>query len=450
MAIKEFDVFVIGTGSSGKTIAFDCAAAGMKVAIADNREYGGTCANHGCDPKKVLAGATEIYQAAKNLEGKGFIDIPTVDWESLQQYKQTFTSAVPAANEKRLIKAGITLYHQSPKFLDENTLSVEGKTVKAKKIVIATGLKSLELKIQGREYLKTSDDFLSLEKLPKEITFIGGGYIGMELAHIAARCGAKVTIIQSGDAVLKDFDKDLTEKLVEVSKEIGIKIVFGARVNKVEKLQKNFRVSYKTEDKIESIITELVINSAGRVPSIDDLDLTKGNVDFEKRGITVNEFLQNTGNPNVYACGDVAASAYPPLTPTANLEAQILSENIRKGNKLKLPKIVIPSVVHCIPQLAMVGISESEIKSETDKYQINFKDVPHWFSAKHKNEAEYMFKVIINKEKQTIVGAHVLASNAGELINLFTLAINQQMTISEIKNMVFAYPTWGSDMKSML
>ncbi|HLV42977.1 MAG TPA: FAD-dependent oxidoreductase, partial [Brumimicrobium sp.] len=129
MAIKEFDVFVIGTGSSGKKIAFDCAADGMKVAIADNREFGGTCANRGCDPKKVLAGVTEIYQSAKNLEGKGFLDIPKIDWESLQKYKQTFTGAVPAANEKRLVKAGITLYHQSPKFLDENTLSVEGKTV---------------------------------------------------------------------------------------------------------------------------------------------------------------------------------------------------------------------------------------------------------------------------------------------------------------------------------
>ena len=450
MAIKEFDVFVIGTGSSGKKIAFDCAADGMKVAIADNREFGGTCANRGCDPKKVLAGVTEIYQSAKNLEGKGFLDIPKIDWESLQKYKQTFTGAVPAANEKRLVKAGITLYHQSPKFLDENTLSVEGKTVKAKRIVIATGLTSLVLKIPGREHLKVSDDFLNLETLPKEITFIGGGYIGMELAHIAARCGAKVTVIQSGDQILKGFDKDLTDQLAEISKELGIHILFGARVNKVEKLQKNYRVFYETEGDVKSIVTEMVFNSAGRVPSIDDLDLENGNVDIEKRGVSVNEYLQNTGNPNVYACGDVAASVYPPLTPTANLEAKILSENIRKGNKLKLPNIVIPSVVHCIPQLAMVGLSESDIVGKSEHYQVNYEEVPHWFSAKHKNEVDYSYKVIIDKKKQTIVGAHILASNAGELINMFTLAINQQLTISELKNMVFAYPTWGNDIKGML
>ena len=450
MAIKEFDVFVIGTGSSGKRIAFDCAAMGMKVAIADNREYGGTCANRGCDPKKVLSGVTEVYQAAKNLENKGLTSVPKIDWNSLQEFKQNFTSPVPIVNERRLIKAGISLYHQSPKFLDENTLSVEGKTVKVKKVVIATGLVPVELKIRGREYLKGSDDFLNLETLPDKITFIGGGYIGMELAHIAARCGAKVTVIQSGEAILKGFDKDLTDKLASVSEDLGIQILLGSRVNKVERLQKNYRVSYEKEGKTKSITTEMVFNCAGRAPSIADLDLEKGKVDFGREGIVVNEFLQSPSNPNVYACGDVAATEYPALTPTANMEAKVLSENIRKGNKTTTPKVVVPSVVHCIPQLAMVGMSLSDIESEKDKYQVNFREVPNWFSSKHKNEANYLYKVIIDKEKQTIVGAHILASNAGELINLFTLAINTKVKVEEIKSMIFAYPTWGNDINGML
>lgn len=159
MAIKEYDVFVIGSGTAGKTVAYDCVSEGMTVAIADNREFGGTCANRGCDPKKVLVGITEAFQLAKNLEGKGIVEAPKIDWTSLQKYKATFTAAVPAATERDLKEAGIDMYHQSPKFLDENTLSVEGKTVKAKKIVIATGLKPFELKISGREHLRVSDDF---------------------------------------------------------------------------------------------------------------------------------------------------------------------------------------------------------------------------------------------------------------------------------------------------
>lgn len=450
MAIKEFDVFVIGTGSSGKQVAMDCAEAGMEVAIADNREYGGTCANRGCDPKKVLTGVTEIVQAAKNLKNKGLTCVPDIDWSALMKYKNTFTSAVPTVHEKELKEAGISLYHQSPKFLDKNTLSVEGKIVKVKKVVIATGLIPLELKIQGREYLKTSDDFLSLEKLPEEIIFVGGGYIGIELAHLAARCGSKVIVIQSTDRILSEFDSDLTDKLIEISKSLGIKFLFNARVTKVEKLQKNYRVSYAHGNKTETVITQMVFNTAGRVPSIAELDLDKGKVSYEEKGISVNEFMQNTSNPNVYACGDVAVSKLPPLTPTANLEAKILSENIRNGNKTKLPSLAIPSVVHCIPQIASIGLNESDITDKKNTYQINYNEVPEWFSAKHKNEANYIYKVIIEKETNLIVGAHILATNAGEIINLFSMAINQKIKVNQIKNMVYAYPTWGNDIKSML
>ncbi|WP_281681507.1 FAD-dependent oxidoreductase, partial [Zunongwangia profunda] len=178
MGIEEFDVFVIGTGTAGKGVAKDCAEAGWKVAIADNREYGGTCPNRGCDPKKVLVGITEIIERSQNMLGLGISKMPEVNWEDLQKFKYKFTGAIPAATEKDLAALGIKMYHQSPKFLDENTLSVEGKTVKTKKIVIATGNKPMPLKIPGAELMLNSDDFLELEKLPESMIFIGAGYIG--------------------------------------------------------------------------------------------------------------------------------------------------------------------------------------------------------------------------------------------------------------------------------
>ena len=145
MGIEEFDVFVIGTGTAGKSVAKECVEEGLRVAIADNREYGGTCANRGCDPKKVLVGLTEILDRAEKMKGYGITKLPEFSWKDLMQFKKTFTVAVPAATEKDMEALGIKMYHQSPKFLDENTLSVEGKTVKAKKIIIATGNKALEL-----------------------------------------------------------------------------------------------------------------------------------------------------------------------------------------------------------------------------------------------------------------------------------------------------------------
>src|SRR5690606_5565834 len=173
MAFKDYDVFIIGSGTAGKNVAKDCIAAGLKVGIADNREYGGTCANRGCDPKKVLLGITEILDRAAKMKGKGIAKIPEVSWEDAMTFKKTFVNAVPAYTEKDLKKLGIDLYHQSPKFLDENTLSVEGKTIMAKKIIIATGQVPMELKIPGREHALVSDDFLNLSSLPETMIFIG-------------------------------------------------------------------------------------------------------------------------------------------------------------------------------------------------------------------------------------------------------------------------------------
>ena len=173
MGIEHYDLFIIGTGNAGKHVAYDAVDAGMSVAIADNREYGGTCANRGCDPKKVLVGITEVLERSIDMQGKGVCDLPRIDWSDLIAFKKTFTEAVPFTTERKLEDLGIKLYHQSPKFLDEKTLSVEGKTVTADKIVIATGNIPLELKIPGREHLLISDDFLKLEALPESMIFVG-------------------------------------------------------------------------------------------------------------------------------------------------------------------------------------------------------------------------------------------------------------------------------------
>ncbi len=215
---KKYDVFVIGSGIAGQTVAKACAAAGFKTAIADRREYGGTCANRGCDPKKVLLGATEAWEVTKNLQGKGFKKRPKINWKKLQKFKRKFTGAVPKRTEEDLGKLGIKLYHQSPQFLDEKSLSVEGKTVHADKIVIATGYEPTKLPFEGAKLLRESDDFLNLKKLPKSILFIGAGYVGMEFAHMAARGGSKVTVVDLADRPLGPFDTDMVKELTEYSK----------------------------------------------------------------------------------------------------------------------------------------------------------------------------------------------------------------------------------------
>ncbi|MBI6120723.1 dihydrolipoyl dehydrogenase family protein [Salegentibacter maritimus] len=452
MGFEHFDVFVIGTGTAGKGVAKDCAKAGWKVAIADNREYGGTCPNRGCDPKKVLVGFTEIIDRTQKMKGKGITKIPQVSWSELMAFKETFVDAIPAATEKDLTGLGIKMYHQSPRFLDKNTLSVEGKTVTADKIVIATGQKPMPLKIPGEEHALLSEDFLKLEKLPETMLFIGAGYIGMEFAHIAARFGVKVTMMDFAPRPLSNFDKDMVNYIQQVSKEdLGIEFIFNAEVNEIEKLQKNFRVKAMQDGKEISAKAEIVFNTAGRVPSIDDLALEKGEVAFSNKGITVNEFLQNTTNENVYACGDVSASPGLPLTPLSSQESKIVAANLlneKASKKTDFPPQ--PTVVFTLPKLASVGLLEKEAKEQGYDYTLEHKLVPDWFNPKHINEKIYAYKTLVDNKTGLVIGAHLIGPEASEIINMFVMAMCGKLDCETLKKMIFTYPSWASDIKGMV
>jgi glutathione reductase (NADPH) len=449
MKSEQFDVFVIGSGSAGKEVVNSCVEHGMKVAIADNRAFGGTCALRGCDPKKVLLGASETYERFNKLKGKGISGDVQIDWKELQNFKNEFIESVPKATEKNLKEKGVKLYHQSPHFLNENDLLVEGKKVSAKKIVIATGQIPRPLDIAGSNHLQNSDDFLNLEELPKSIAFVGGGYIAMEFAHLAARAGSEVIIIENSAQTLNPFDEDLVKELEVETEKLGITIIHNAEVKKVEKLRKNFRVYFDKNGKEDSVKSRMVFNTSGRVPAIEALDLEKGNVAFSEEGVKVNSFLQSTTNPNVYACGDVATTGLP-LTPLASIQGSIAADNIIKENSNPIDLPVIPSVVFTIPQLATVGMSESEAKSTYKNVRVNYEKASDWFNAKRINANAYSYKILINERTDIIVGAHLLGPEASEVINLFSLAIEKEMTMEELKRIIFTYPTWGNDIKYML
>lgn len=447
--IQKFDVFVIGSGIAGQTVAKTCAKAGLKTAMADKREYGGTCANRGCDPKKVLLGATEILERAEHLKDKGIYKLPKLKWKDLQKFKRKFTKSIPKKTEEELTNAGITLYHQSPKFLDNQTLSIEGKAVEADKIVIATGYEPRPLSFKGSKYLKSSDDFLNLKKLPKSIVFLGGGYVGMEFAHMAARAGSEVTVIETRERTLTPFDSDLVEQLTEYSKKIGIRFIFKAETISVERLLKNYKLTYKKNGKSKTIKSRMIFNTAGRVPAIAKLDLERGNVAFSEKGINTNAFLQSISNEKVYACGDVSDHGLP-LTPLSGREGYVVSENIIKGNQKQIDLTIIPSGVFTIPHLASVGYSEEEARRRYKNISVNQASVSNWFNAKRINAPVYSYKVILNARNEEIVGAHLLGPNAAETINIFTMAINAKMKANEFQATIFTYPSWSNDLKSMV
>lgn len=448
--MSKYDVFVIGSGMAGMTVANRCASNGLKVGITDELPYGGTCALRGCDPKKVIIGATEVRDFALRLNGKGIDTIPDVKWSEVMAFKQSFVDAMPPKIEKGYKHKDIDTYHTSAKFLSNTALQIGSDRIEANKIVIATGAKPRELEFIGGDLPLSSTDFLNLKEIPASLLFIGGGYIAFEFAHIAARSGARVTIVHSGIRPLEHFDQDIVQHLINATKALGIELVLETEVFKIERLNDHFVVKGNSKGEEITFETASVFNSAGRPPAIFDLDLEKGGISFTEKGIVVNEYLQSPGTPNVYAAGDAADSRGLPLTPVAVMEGHVVSSNIIKGNKKKVNYPPMPSVVFTLPTLAAVGLTEAEAKAQNIKYEVNCSQVDDWFNAKRLNVREYAFKTIIDKEDRTILGAHLIGPLAEETINLFALAIKAKMKISDLRTMIFTYPTMSSDIPYMI
>ncbi|QDO93258.1 NAD(P)/FAD-dependent oxidoreductase [Formosa sediminum] len=447
--IKHYDVFVIGSGIAGQTAAKFCINKGKTVAIADNRAYGGTCALRGCDPKKILLQFSELLHTSQLLTKKGVSKMPKIKWKTVQKFKSSFTDSIPPNTEEDLVALGIDLYHQSPVFQNKNEILIEGKLISADKFVIATGMIPLDLKIKGQEYLKVSDDILNLKSIPKHATFIGSGYVGMEFASMLAILGCKVTIIEKGARSLTAFDPFLVETLVNYLKTIGVTFIYNAQVTSIEKLKKNFKVNYTLQGAQQSIKSRKVFNTAGRVPSINMLDLDKVNVKFDESGVVVNDYLQSVSNPNVFACGDVSSKALP-LTPVSGLQGYVASHNIIKDQSKVFTIPFMPSTVFTNPKLSSVGYSEEEALSRFKNVKIYKGDASSWYNARKENNPVYAYKILVNERTNEIVGAHLLSTEAHETINIFSMAISQKMTVSEFKKQMFTYPTYTNDLKSML
>jgi len=435
---EPLDLIVIGTGTAGSGPAFRCRRAGWRVAVVDELPYGGTCALRGCDPKKVLVGAAELADWRRRMQGRGVSGDAHISWPELMQFKRTFTDPVPADREKAFQDAGIASYHGPARFVSPERLSVDGQVLEARHFVVAAGAKPRHLGIPGEAYLLTSTAFLELDQLPPRIAFLGAGYISFEFAHVSRRAGAQATIIGRGKP-LQHFDQDLVTRLVDHTRSLGIELRLDTEVTGLEKRGGGYRLRLDAQGRKETIDADLVIHGGGRVPNTEGLDLRAADVATEPEGgVRVNEFLRSVTNPRVYAGGDAAASPGSlPLTPVA-------------GYTQRPDYRGIPSVVFTVPPLAGVGLTEAEARAQQLDVRINFEDTSGWYSNRRVAETCAMFKVIVDDKADRIVGAHLLGPHAEEVINLFALAIRSGVPATELKHLLYAYPTSGSDAPYMI
>ena len=444
----DYDVAVIGTGTSAYTLAYSCRHAGKTVVMIDSRPFGGTCAMRGCQPKKYFVAASEVVARALKMQRIGIKEIPEIDWQALIRSKRAFTDDVPEQTKKGFQNAGMSTIHGRARFVGGNRLRAGDQDIAAKHIVIAAGARPRSLNIPGENTLTTSEDFMNLSSLPAEILFVGGGFVSFEFAHVANLAGAKATILQRGDRVLKNFDPDLVDKLVESSTESGIRIETQTCVDRVEKRGERL-IAYCTDNPDKGFVADMVVHGAGRVPDLDDLALETGEVKYSEKGVIVDRYMQSVSNPSVYAIGDAAATFFN-LATTADLEGEVAAQNICRGNTMKTDYRVVPSVVFAQPPLASVGIGEVEARTNGNEISVKTGDMTNWSSSKRIGQMHAGYKVIIDDKNHYILGAHILGHNAEEVINVFALAMRFGLTIKDLKQILWAYPTYTSDIKYMI
>jgi len=424
-------------------MSFKARHAGWKVAITDELPYGGICAVKGCLPKKVLVGAAEVIERAYAMKNKGISGDLRIDWPDLIRFKRTFTVRVPITRKEAFVKEGIDTFHDHARFVGRNTLRIGNTTLSTRFIGIATGAVPRRLGIPGEDYVSTSDDFLAMDKLPERIIFIGGGFISFELAYVAAKAGASVTILHRGGMVLKEFDPFLVDLLTQSMKACGIGILTEMPVVSVEKSAEVLRVhAGKGGEKVFE--ADMVVHGAGRVPDIEGLDLNAGGVAVDERGIAINQYLQSISNPSVYVAGDANARGKP-LSPVAGMEGRAAARNMIQGNNVIPDYSAVPSVVFVVPLLASVGLREDQVAKPGMTAVVHTRETSDWFSVRRIGMTRSGYKILTEEKSGRILGAHVLGYNADEIINVFALAIKTGLTLEDLQDMVWAYPTGVSD-----
>jgi glutathione reductase (NADPH) len=446
---ETYDLVVIGSGTAAQAASARTRSAGWNVAIIDHRPFGGTCALRGCDPKKMLISGAESIDAARRMRGMGVVGTPQIAWRDLMAFKRSFTDPVPRHREDDFARSGIAAFHGRARFTGHNSVAVGGEELSARHVLIASGARPAPLDIPGEELIITSEQFLELDDLPLRIVLVGGGYIAAEFSHVAARAGARVTVLQRADRMLTGFDPDLVSLLMEKFGEWGIEVRLRSNVRKVESTGAGFAVHASTDDKSEIVTCDLVVHAAGRVPDLDTLDLATGDVDFDGESLKLNEFLQSTSNPGVYAAGD-AANNGPPLTPVSSHDGTIVARNLLDGNRHKPDYRGVPSVAFTIPPIAAVGFSEAAARASGLKFRVKCERASGWYTARRLNESVYGFKTLVEEGTDRILGAHIVGPHAEEVINMFGLAIQHGLTARDLKATTFAYPTGASDVGYMI
>jgi mycothione reductase len=444
MSAIKFDVIVIGAGS-GLDIADRTSSKGLKTAVVECGPMGGTCLNRGCIPSKILIHRADIAESIKRAHEFGLtIGKPKVNFKAIVEETSKEVDRDSKSIE-RALKEGDNpkLFKGVGKFISKKTLVVNGKTITADKIFILAGTRPFVPPIKGLDKVNylTSTEALRLKKLPKSITFVGGGYISAELGHFFGALGSNVNIIQKDNLLVSREDEDIAKQFTkQFSKKYNV--FLGYEVAEVQKKSKGILVKMKKSKgngSVRSLTTDQIVVTTGRTPNSDVLEVTKSGIKTNKRGyIETNDFLE-TNVKGVWAAGDIAGKYL--FKHSANLEASYASRNAFSEKPIKVDYYAMPHAVFSSPQIAGVGMTEEETKEKKLPYVVGKYEYENTGMGTAFKEKNGFVKFIVEKVTGRILGCHIIGPEASTLIHEVLVAMKSgDGTIKNITGTVHIHP----------
>ncbi|GAB1476821.1 dihydrolipoyl dehydrogenase [Bacillota bacterium] len=439
------NLIIIGGGPGGYVAAIRAAQLGFQVTLIEKDKIGGTCLNRGCIPTKALYKNAETLNSLQNAGDFG-IELSDFSFAmaKVQSRKEDIVEKMRAGTEQLLKGNKIQIIKGEARFLDSNTLEVltgagESTLLKAEGIIIATGSLPSVMPEAGMNLSKviSSDQALNLDYVPKRMVVYGGGVVGVEFACIFASFGSEVTIIKYRPRLIRSLDEELSKRLAFFFRKKKIQFDTGVKIKEVEEVDGGIKIITDSDKGIKEYECDLLLNAAGRSPNIAGLNLEAAGVDYDAKGIKVNENYQ-TSTPGIYAIGDVIGGQM--LAHVASEEGKVCVERM-KGISSSVNYDAVPSCVFSFPEVAAVGLTEEQAKEQSIEYLVG----KSLFAANGKamtlGEPEGFIKIIADRASHKILGVHIIGPHASDLIPEGTLAIQQGLTIEQIGETIHAHPT---------
>lgn len=449
MAEQQYDLLIIGSGGAAFSAAIKAVDYGARVAMIERGTIGGTCVNIGCVPSKTMLRAGEInHLAAKNPFSGLQTSAGQVDLACLVKEKNALVDDLRYKKYESLIdEYGIDLIRGEARFVDEKTIEVNGQRITAQSFLIATGASPLIPDIPGLEdvdYL-TSTSLLQLKEVPKRLAVIGSGYIALELGQLFHHLGAEVILIQRSQRVLKEYDPEISDTVTRFITEQGIELVTGVTYERVEQIDGVKRVHVKVNGERRIVEADQLLVAAGRRPNTDALNLEAAGVKQGRRGeVLIGDDLR-TNNPRIYAAGDVTMG--PQFVYVAAYEGGIAADNAIRGLNRKVDLSAVPGVTFTNPGIATVGLTEEQAREKGYQVKTSVLPLEAVPRAIVNRETTGVFKLVADAESLKILGIHIVAENAGDVIYAGVLAVKFGLTVEDLGESLAPYLTMSEGLK---